>query len=41
MGRELVIAARLPSGGATWAERDRLLARAFRSIVIRVVDERL
>lgn len=40
-GRELVIAAHLPSGGATWAERDRLLARAFRSILIRVVDGRL
>jgi hypothetical protein len=40
-GRELVIAANLPTGGATWAERDRLLARAIRAIVIRVVDGRL
>jgi hypothetical protein len=40
-GRELVIAAHLASGGADLAERDRILARAFRAIVIRVVDGRL
>jgi hypothetical protein len=40
-GRELVIAAHLPAGGASWAERDRILARAFRAIVVRVVDGRL
>jgi hypothetical protein len=40
-GRELVIAAHLPAGGATWAERDRLLALAYRAILIRVVDGRL
>ncbi len=40
-GRELVIAAHLPTGGATWAERDRILARAYRKILIRVVDGRL
>lgn len=40
-GRELVIAANLPTTGATWAERDRSLARAFRAIVTRVVDGRL
>jgi hypothetical protein len=40
-GRELVIAAHLPTGGASWAERDRILARAFRTIVIRAVDGRL
>ncbi len=36
-GRELVIAAHLPTGGATWVERDRMLARAFRAILIRAV----
>lgn len=40
-GRELVIAAHLPSGGATWADRDRLLALAYRAILIRVIDGRL
>ncbi len=40
-GRELVIATHLPTGGATWAERDRNLARYYRSIVTRVVDGRL
>lgn len=40
-GVELVIAAHLPTGGASWAERDRLLARAYRAIVIRAVDGRL
>jgi hypothetical protein len=40
-GRELVIAANQPTGGATWAERDRILARAIRTIIIRVVDGRL
>lgn len=41
LGRELVIAAHLPSGGATWRERDRLLATYYRAIVTRVVDGRL
>ena len=40
-GREFVIAARLTSGGATWDERDRLLATAYRAIVERIVDARL
>lgn len=40
-GRELVIAAHLASGGADYAARDRMLARAFRAIVVRVVDGRL
>jgi len=40
-GREMVIATHLPSGGATWRERDRLLARYYREIVARVVDGRL
>lgn len=40
-GRELVISAHLPVGGSSWAERDRMLARAFRTILIRVVDGRL
>lgn len=40
-GREVVIAAHLPTTGATWAERDRLLARYFRMILIRVIDGRI
>lgn len=40
-GREFVIATHLPSGGATWKERDRLLATYYRAIVSRVVDGRL
>jgi hypothetical protein len=40
-GRELVVAAHLPTGGSSWAERDRILARAFRAILVRVVDGRL
>jgi hypothetical protein len=40
-GRELIIAAHLPSGGATWAERDRLLALAYRAILLRIIDGRL
>ncbi len=37
-GREFLIAAHLTSGGATWAERDRLLAKAYRAIVPRIID---
>lgn len=37
----LVISAHLPSGGATWKERDRLLAKAYRAIITRIVDGRL
>ncbi|MCA9623532.1 MAG: hypothetical protein KC731_31135, partial [Myxococcales bacterium] len=40
-GRELVIAAHLPSGGSSWVERDRLLAETYRAIVSRVIDGRL
>lgn len=40
-GREFVIAAHLPTGGATWRERDRLLATYYRKIVLRIVDGRL
>jgi len=40
-GREFVIAAHLPSGGASWAARDRMLAKAYRAIVTRIVDGRL
>ncbi len=40
-GRELVISAHLPSGGASWKERDRLLAKAYRAIITRIVDGRL
>jgi len=37
-GREFVIAAHLSSGGASWAERDRLLAKAYRTVVPRIID---
>lgn len=40
-GREFVIAAHLPTTGASWADRDRNLARAYRAIVTRIVDGRL
>jgi hypothetical protein len=40
-GREFVIAANLPTGGSSWAERDRMLARAYRAIITRIVDGRL
>lgn len=40
-GREFVISAHLPSGGATWKERDRQLAKAYRAIVTRILDGRL
>ncbi len=40
-GREFVIAAHLPTGGATWRERDRLMAATYRAIVTRIVDGRL
>jgi hypothetical protein len=40
-GRELVIATHLPSGGVSWADRDRILARTYRRILIRVIDGRL
>jgi hypothetical protein len=35
------VSAHLPTGGATWAERDRMLAKAYRAVVARVVDGRL
>lgn len=37
-GREMVIAAHLPTGGSSWAERDRILARAYRAIVTRIIE---
>jgi|GEM_PF-2386339 len=37
-GREVVVAAQLATGGASWAERDRLLARAYRTLMIRLVE---
>ena len=40
-GREFVIAAQLGSGGATWDDRDRLLATYYRKIILRIVDGRL
>jgi hypothetical protein len=40
-GREVVIAAELALSGSSWVARDRLLARAYRQIMIRVIDGRL
>lgn len=40
-GREFVIATHLSSGGASWDERDRLLATCYRKIITRIVDGRL
>lgn len=37
-GREVVISAHLALGGASWKERDRLLATHYRAIVKKVVD---
>jgi hypothetical protein len=39
--REFVIAAHLPTGGSSWAARDRMLAKAYRAIVTRILDGRL
>ncbi|MBI4702215.1 MAG: hypothetical protein HY744_13890 [Deltaproteobacteria bacterium] len=39
--REFVIAAHLPTGGGSWAERDRLLATTYRALITRIVDGRL
>ena len=41
LGREFVIAAHLASGGADLDERDRILARAYRRVILRIVDGRL
>lgn len=41
LGREFVLAVHLDQGGATWAARDRLLAKATRAIVRGVVEGRL
>ncbi len=40
-GREFVIAAHLDQGGANWDERDRLMAQAYRKVILRIVDGRL
>jgi len=40
-GREFVIASHLPTGGSSWAQRDRNLAKAHRTIIKRIVDGRL
>jgi hypothetical protein len=40
-GRERVVAPDSAVGGSRWVERDRLLARAFRQIMIRLMDGRL
>ena len=40
-GREFVIAAHLDQGGDDWDERDRILARAYRKVILRIVDGRL
>lgn len=40
-GRELILSTELASLGASWKERDRLLATAYRAILERVIDGRL
>ena len=40
-GREFVIAAHLDQGGTDWDERDRILATAYRKVILRIVDGRL
>jgi hypothetical protein len=40
-GREVVFAVHLPTGGADWAARDRLLAQGVRKVLTRLVDGRL
>jgi hypothetical protein len=40
-GDEVVVAARLASGGASEAERDRILAKAYRSIFVRLLTRKL
>ncbi len=40
-GREFVIAAHLDQGGADWDARDRILAKAYRKVILRIVDGRL
>ena len=40
-GREFVISTHLDQGGATWDERDRILAKAYRTITLRIMDGRL
>ncbi len=40
-GREFIIAAALPTGGDSWADRDRNLAGIYRKIITRIVDGRL
>lgn len=40
-GREFVISAHLATGGATWKERDRILAKHYRAVIERIVDGRL
>ncbi|MEE2779820.1 MAG: hypothetical protein VYE15_04795 [Myxococcota bacterium] len=37
-GREFVIAAHMPQGSGSWAERDREMARVYRRIVTRIVE---
>lgn len=41
VGKEVFIATRLAAGGATWADRDALLASAYATLLARVVDGRL
>ena len=40
-GREFVISTHLDQGGADWDARDRLLAKAYRKIILRIMDGRL
>jgi len=40
-GREFVISTHLDEGGGSWDGRDGLLAKAYRKIIIRIMDARL
>jgi hypothetical protein len=40
-GVEFIIAAHLPNGGKTLVERDRMMARAYRSIVQRIIEDKI
>ncbi|MBM4371091.1 MAG: hypothetical protein FJ098_05530 [Deltaproteobacteria bacterium] len=41
LGREFIVAGWLAQGGGTWTGRDRLFAKAYRRVILRIVDGRL
>lgn len=40
-GREFLIATHLDAGGATWKERDRIVAKAYRAVLKRIMEDSL